>query len=236
MTKTDWRSIRAVKPALRLARKLRFRPLHRKETSVVLGVYGTDYGSWPVIDGSLGPDSVVYSFGIGEDISFDLEVIERYGCVVHAFDPTPRSIDWISLQDLPGGFVCHPYGLAGSSRVMRFAPPSKEGHVSYRAASAEKGIDLVDLQVHPLDWFMQELGHNHVDYLKMDIEGSEYEVISDLADKGITPGQICIEFHHRMHGHTDEETKRAVKQLQGMGYKIHYVSDTGREYGFHRHI
>jgi len=34
--------------------------------------------------------AVVYSLGIGEDISFDLALIEKYGARVHAFDPTPK--------------------------------------------------------------------------------------------------------------------------------------------------
>jgi len=37
-----------------------------------------------------------------------------------------------------------------------------------------------------------------------------------------------------MYGHTDEDTYRAVDQLRALGYALHFVSDSGREYGFHR--
>ena len=33
-----------------------------------------------------------HSGGVGEDASFDLGIIERFGCSVFAFDPTPRAI------------------------------------------------------------------------------------------------------------------------------------------------
>jgi hypothetical protein len=56
---------------------------------------GTEYGRHTVCTDRLGPDSIVYSFGLGEDISFDLELIERTGATVYGFDPTPRSIAWV---------------------------------------------------------------------------------------------------------------------------------------------
>ena len=54
----------------------------------------------------------------------------------------------------------------------------------------------------------------------------------DIADRGPRPSQLCIEFHHGMHGFTDDDTRRAVALLKAAGYVLFYVSETGREYGF----
>src|SRR5436305_14661221 len=54
---------------------------------------GNERARWCVCPTNLSADSVVYSFGIGEDISFDLQLIDRFAVKVHAFDPTPRSLD-----------------------------------------------------------------------------------------------------------------------------------------------
>lgn len=51
---------------------------------------GSTYGGWHVVPDGISPESVVYSFGIGEDISFDTAFIATYGTTVHAFDPTPK--------------------------------------------------------------------------------------------------------------------------------------------------
>src|SRR6187402_2180865 len=75
-------------------------------------VLGSDYGSHCVHPESLGPNSVVYSFGVGEDASFDIALIERWGLQVHAFDPTPRSIEWVEAQALPSAFHFSPFGIA----------------------------------------------------------------------------------------------------------------------------
>merc|ERR1712070_537593 len=52
---------------------------------------GSDYGGWSVVLDLLSPHSVIYSFGLGQDISWDLELIKASGAHVHGFDNTPRS-------------------------------------------------------------------------------------------------------------------------------------------------
>ena len=48
---------------------------------------GTPYGGWWVPVGLLDAESIVYSVGIGGDASFDLELMDRFGCHVWGFDP-----------------------------------------------------------------------------------------------------------------------------------------------------
>jgi len=79
---------------------------------------------------------------------------------------------------------------------------------------------------------MRELNHDHVDILKMNTEGAEYEVIEDMLQSGIRPPQVLIEFHHRFKGIGNEATRKAVRHLRAAGYGIFYVSHTAREYGF----
>src|SRR5258708_325938 len=55
---------------------------------------GNEHAQWCICPAGLSPESVVYSFGVGQDISFDRELIGCFGVRVHAFDPTPRSIAW----------------------------------------------------------------------------------------------------------------------------------------------
>ena len=60
--------------------------------------FGSGYGGWDVIIDSLSQNSVVYSFGVGEDASFDIDLIKEFGLKVFAFDPTPKSIKWVKDQ------------------------------------------------------------------------------------------------------------------------------------------
>jgi FkbM family methyltransferase len=185
----------------------------------------------------LSASSVVYSLGVGEDISFDLSLIQRFGLSVYAFDPTPRAMAWVSRQDLPEGFHFMPYGIAGFDGLAKFYPPENPAHVSHtilrRSTTSAKAIDV---QMRRLKTVMALRGHSRIDVLKMDIEGAEYEVIDDLIVTGIAPRQLLVEVHYGpTFGHiTGRHVNRLVKRLNQYGYRIANICAAGKEYCFVR--
>mgnify|MGYP001380326887 FL=1 len=54
---------------------------------------GTNYGGWYIPKNiNLNKNSIVYSGGVGEDMSFDLLLNDKYGCKMFLIDPTfPKS-------------------------------------------------------------------------------------------------------------------------------------------------
>jgi hypothetical protein len=80
-----------------------------------------------------------------------------------------------------------------------------------------------------LNTIMVELGHAKIDVLKMDIEGAEYEVLTDLIERRIRPSQILVEFHHRFDGIGKDHTLQVMNRLARAGYQIAFVSSSGRE-------
>lgn len=182
--------------------------------------------SW-VTGGGLSSNSVIYSFGVGEDVSWDMALIEKYNLKVHAFDPTPKSIAWLKEQKLPKHFIFHAYGVGPHDGTQHFAEPLKPHWVSYSTAREGKGIEA---PVKRLQTIIHELGHERIDVLKLDIEGGEYEVIDDMLASKIFPRQLLVEFHHRWKGIGMQKTKDAVDGLHKAGYKIFYISPSGEEY------
>jgi hypothetical protein len=55
--------------------------------------FGSEYGGRVLSPKLLSTNFQILSFGVGTDISFDLELIGELGVTIHAFDPTPKSID-----------------------------------------------------------------------------------------------------------------------------------------------
>jgi FkbM family methyltransferase len=197
--------------------------------------FGSDYGGWEVAVEGIDHRSVVYSFGIGEDVTFDLALIERFGLTVHAFDPTPRSLRWVEAQQLTPGLVVHEYGLAARDGPVKFFPPANPNHVSHTVLGrATTEQDAITVPMKRLETIMGELGHDHIDLLKLDIEGAEYEVIEKLEPSATRPGQILVEFHHRFPAVGIAKTRAALAALRRMGYGLFAVSPTGEEYGFVR--
>lgn len=191
---------------------------------------GSEYGGWTICPDTLSDSSVLYSFGVGDDISFDLGMIERFGLEVHAFDPTPRSVAWLKNQALPSQFKHYEIGLADQDGTATFVAPA-ENHMSFRMTDSSEGS--VTAKVCRLETIARSLGHSRIDVLKMDIEGAEYDVIGALAGAPIEIQQLLVEFHH-MVGQREElaRTERAIAQLRALGFKLFANSAVGKEFSF----
>ncbi|HKP59158.1 MAG TPA: FkbM family methyltransferase [Polyangiales bacterium] len=219
---------------LGLGRRLRGEPRHAPPVELPKQRLGTPYGGYAVATELLDAGSVVYSFGIGEDVSFDLALIERFGCQVHAFDPTPRSLAWVRSQQLPPQFSVHPFGLADYDGIASFAPPKNPAHVSFNQLAAGRDTSRVELPVRMLSTVMRELGHERLDVLKLDIEGGEYGVLDALGAGSIRPRQILVEFHHQLRGISVSKTERSLELLAGLGYRIFDRQSGGHEFSLLR--
>jgi FkbM family methyltransferase len=203
------------------------------QVHVPCATYGTEYGAWTVCPTDLDAQSVVYSFGVGRDVTWDLELIERHGVEVHAFDPTPRCIGWLKDQSLPAGFHFHPVGLATYDGLAEFSPPENPRDVSYSLArSGNAASPLVQLPVRRLSTLCSSLGHVQIHVLKMDIEGAEYSVLQDILGSGIPIWQVLIEFHERFYMNSLGHTRHAVCHLRRYGYRLFSIGASGNEFSF----
>ena len=198
--------------------------------------FGNRFAEWTFCPDSLHEDSVIYSFGVGSDISWDLQLINHFNLHIHAFDPSPGSVAWIRDQDLPEEFHFYPYGVAATDGEISFAEPAEPGIHSLFATNPEdnagKGLKQHVLPVHRLGSILNQLGHSKIDILKMDIEGAEYEVIDDIIALQEPVSQVLIEFHHRFSHIGTERTRQAISKLNRAGYRIFHVSATGEEFSF----
>ncbi len=224
---------RLISIAKKSLRSLLRPPLHRPNIKLPYVFLGTEYGGWPLLK-STPRGALIYSFGIGEDISFDLGAIEQFNCVVHGFDPTPRSRAWVDAQKLPNNFFFHPVGIGGKDEDAIFFLPANERHVSFSVAPALTNPAEAHVQapIRKLETLIHELNTPEPNIVKMDIEGFEYEVIDNLFQSALRPQQLLIEFHHGLYGIEKDKTITAVDRLCSAGYHLFFVSSSGREYGF----
>lgn len=193
--------------------------------------YGNGYGGF-YVDPTLVPNqAIVYSFGIGEDISFDKAIISNHGCKVYGFDPTPKSINYVKNNETPESFYFHPYGIGERTEMVTFHLPKNKDHVS-GSVYDHKLVDehnSVEVLLKEFKEIVSEMGHDHIDVLKMDIEGSEYVVMEGILKSGIPIKQILVETHERFFEDGKEKGKKFFKQLHDHGYRIFAISDTYQE-------
>lgn len=200
----------------------------------IMGVAG---GQFPVArsvrEGGACP-LTVYSFGVGEDLSFSEAILGAYpGAEVFAFDPTPKAIAYVKKHALSQNsrFHFYPYGISDENGMETFYLPKNTNYVSGSVVGYD-GVDpeqALDVEMKTLDTIMRELGHDCIDILKMDIEGSEFKVVPYILNAGCRFTQLCIEVHQRFFPDRKEKLRGLLQALNAGGYFTARVLDSGEE-------
>ncbi len=192
---------------------------------------GTVYGGWVVPADLLDADSICYCVGCGEDISFDLGLIERFGCEVHGFDPTPRAIEYVErVAGGDMGYRFHALGLWDAADRLRFYVPRNPAHVSHSLLNLQKTDEYITVDVERLSAIMRGLGHDRLTLLKLDIEGAEYRVIESILEDGLVVDVLCVEYDESFNpldaGYR-ERIRASVDALLRHGYRLVHSAGNG---------
>lgn len=212
--------------------------LNRERLSVTCDMPVTKLGGqhgWPVLPGLMNSDSVVYSFGVGSNVDWDLEMIDRFGVQIHAFDPTPESIEWVARQQLPREFHFHDYGIAAFDGVLNFYPPKKPGRINYsqdKRKFNQSDQPQVAGQVCRLSTILRRLGHARIDVLKIDVEGTEFDCLPEILNARIEIGQLLVEVHYHHPSRSFSQGVQLLKQVQAAGFECFDISPRGLEFAF----
>ena len=159
------------------------------EVTIRVGRLG-DGGKWICDPQRLGEKPIVYSVGVGEDISFDMDMAGLFGAQVFMFDPNPMVAKNFPARD--EGYEC------GAGRLFYQA-------IGLGPVSSEKGkewelvIDGKHCPAKSLADLAASFHHPTVDILKIDVEGGEYAALHQILSSGtlnqLGIKMILVEFH-----------------------------------------
>jgi FkbM family methyltransferase len=168
---------------------------------------------WTIVTRGLHPDAVIYSGGVGEDITFEQELIRKFGVKVHIFDPSPVATHTISRAN-NDSLLFRPVGLAAST-TAKFSIGGGTDSTTWLKAGGNETLPCTSLA--------QEMainGHDSIDLLKIDIEGFEYEVLEACLAENIPIKQICVEFHDFFPEIPKARTKAMIRTLESQGFDL----------------
>jgi hypothetical protein len=106
-----------------------------------------------------------------------------------------------------------------NEEYYQFAISNKSGRVGVKRTDDPQATTITEgneVLCMTLPEFMDVLGTAFVDLIKIDIEGSEYEVIISLTSAPAT--QLSIEFHLHTGVYKINELTQMVKHLEALGY------------------
>ena len=138
--------------------------IFRAQINIEKEWFGNSYGGFYISSNGLNENSIIYSVGIGEDISFDLDIISKFNCKIFAFDPTPKSISWVKDNVIVSkkNFIFHEFGISAKSGFFDFYLPKNPNHVSGSIVK-NSNIDIlnsIQLEFRTISQVIEELEHN----------------------------------------------------------------------------
>jgi FkbM family methyltransferase len=119
---------------------------------------------------------------------------DRYGCTVYAFEPSPgpaaKAAD--RLRAYPKVTV-FPYGVAAADCTAVLTRDGPGSSIYGRTGTPA----CVDVRIRDIVAVLEELDLRHIDVLKINIEGAEYDVLERLAAANWLPriGTLSVQFH-----------------------------------------
>lgn len=211
--------------------------------------FGTIYGGWNLPESIyLDCDSIIYSAGVGEDISFDILIQEKYKSNIILIDPTERActhLDEIKQFYKTGDpkftgdiqtdylriignskpdfskFTYVKKGVWSKSAELKFYKPLNQKYVSHTLIENMYSSKYDIVEVDSVKNIMNALGHDHIDVFKIDIEGSEIEVVNQMLEDKIFPKYLCIEFDLKLKKvDYNNETNSLINRLAQSGYEM----------------
>lgn len=120
---------------------------------------------------------------------------------VHVFEPFPQAIESIKRnlnlnKHLSDNIVLHPYGLGSEDKTTTIKYNSQK--ISHADATGDNdGADTAIVHIKNAAEYFSQLDLQHVDILKIDIEGGEYALFSqtDFFD-AMLPTEVILEYHN----------------------------------------
>ena len=162
-------------------------------------------------------DRVIIDLGANIGIFSILAARTAPDARIIALEPFPanfeRLLESVERNGLSGRVDCHPWAVAGTDRkVVMDAAPDIAGH-SRRLVQATEADEPIEVQAYSLATLFALESIDEVDYLKIDIEGAEYELLDQSPDEVLRKVRVIgIECH-------GGQQLRAYKRLRSAGFK-----------------
>jgi FkbM family methyltransferase len=178
---------------------------------------GSSYGAWTIPGQLVEPSWVCYCVGAGGDVSFDMELIQRYGVKVRAFDAVA---DYVTRACEEAGdeprFSAHQAAIATSDGPIRMQTTHDPQSRSVSSAGLYESGDFVELPGRTLRSLMSDFGDRRIDLLKLDIEGGEYEVLPTIDLNALGVKIFATQLHHTG---SVGEARSLIRRLGEDGYQ-----------------
>lgn len=165
------------------------------------------------LDYNLNEYSIVFDLG-GYEGQWASDIFSRYGCKIFVFEPITKLANNIKNRFLKNDKITiHNFGLSKENQNTRISL-EKDGSSIFK-----KGSNMADIKLIKAASFLQEKRIEKIDLMKINIEGSEYDLLEHLITTGYVKkiSNIQVQFHDFM-----PDAKERMIKIQNELQKTHY--------------
>lgn len=153
---------------------------------------------------------------------------------VYAYEPFPESFATLEANlrlNRVHNVQAFPYAISGQDGYVDLHIVSKEAVQQSTAFVRDRARDRIRVPSITLDRLLDEIREGRCDYLKIDCEGAEYEILFNASGETLQRiKHICLEYHD---GVTKFSHHDLVEFLQGKGFEVRLTPNPAwRHLGF----
>jgi FkbM family methyltransferase len=197
---------------------------------------GTRYGGWWIYAPAVGDNPLLVDCGLGNDISFPVAFLQRFGGQVVGVDPNPAALAYVAgrrpeaMQVRPAAF----WSEAGRElsfhlpRPLAELPQGADGvSGSLLGSHSYAGTSTLAVRTTSLGEILAQAERTECDVLKLDIEGAEYDVLAALCQNGEIrrTRQLLVEYHHHCTDRTLADTESSIARVEAAGFRVAHTED-----------
>jgi FkbM family methyltransferase len=171
---------------------------------------GTDFGGWPVPLHALDAHAVAYSVGAGGDVSFDVELLRRTGCEVHSFDPTLGAARHVAQVGEPR-LAFHRLAIWTYDGEVEMFEAANPDNMALSIPNLQNTRTSLTVPCRTIETIRRELGHEHIDLIKLTVDGGEYELVPTLDLDQWGTRVLVVAFQH------NEPAAHALELIERLG-------------------
>jgi len=153
----------------------------------------------------LDEDSVVFDIGAYEG-NFTQKVVDKFNCNVYAFEPLPEMYEYLNKKFKKNKKVkIYSFGLLDETKNANIS--------SYDAGSSlftrTEAVPNKKIELREFKCFVTDNNITNIDYVYMNIEGSEYKLLNHIIDTGYIHNiqNLQIQFHNYLPNAKKERNK-----------------------------
>ena len=119
---------------------------------------------------------------IGANIGCTAIFLSELGQTVHSFEPSPSTFKFLEMNVSragKGNVELHNCGLGAEpgETTLTFAPSNRSGAFVSNQTQASAGHNIENIAIRQLDEVVDSLGLTQIDFIKIDVEGFEQQVL-----------------------------------------------------------